>query len=273
MKWTCADLDLVGTSVLFSSGDNGVAGNGGKCINGTRPNAPYQNGTFGGRFNPTFPATCPYVTAVGATQIKNHTNILTCQDSEEACQVEIRSGGGFSNVFAMPSYQASAVRGYFQDYSPPYSAARYNNSQNTRGFPDVAVNGAKYVVAINGGWDKIYGTSCSTPTLAAILTLINEERYNAAKSSIGFINPVAYAFPYMFKDITAGGNRGCNTPGFSSVPGWDPVTGLGTPRFPVMKEVFLSLPGGNGRSWRRQVKARAREPGNMYSPSALAAKT
>ncbi|KAH9176064.1 hypothetical protein EDB89DRAFT_2128850 [Lactarius sanguifluus] len=29
-------------------------------------------------------------------------------------------------------------------------------------------------------------------------------------------------------DITSGSNPGCNTDGFSAIPGWDPVTGLGS---------------------------------------------
>lgn len=88
----------------------------------------------------------------------------------------------------------------------------------------------------------MYGTSCSSPVFGAILTLINEARYNAGKSSVGFVNPAFYAHPEVLKDITEGGNQGCGTPGFSSVPGWDPVTGLGTPDFDKMKALFLSLP-------------------------------
>jgi len=59
---------------------------------------------------------------------------------------------------------------------------------------------------------------------------------------VGFVNPVLYAHPEMFNDITLGDNPGCGTNGFEAVPGWDPVTGLGTPNFPKMLEVFLSLP-------------------------------
>ena len=54
----------MGVTFLFSSGDNGVAGNG-ECLNANGVES--SNGT---RFNPGFPATCPYVTAVGATQMQ-----------------------------------------------------------------------------------------------------------------------------------------------------------------------------------------------------------
>lgn len=79
------------------------------------------------------------------------------------------------------------------------------------------------MIAIDGEFGLVYGTSASSPTLGSILTLINQERLEAGKSSIGFINPVAYANPDVFNDITEGTNQGCGTEGFSSAPGWDPV--------------------------------------------------
>lgn len=108
--------------------------------------------------------------------------------------------------------------------------------------PPTQANGANYVIAIDGNFSLVYGTSASSPTTGSILTLINQARYNAGKSSIGFINPVLYAHPGILNDITEGGNQGCGTPGFSSAPGWDPVTGLGTPNYPKMLKLWLSLP-------------------------------
>lgn len=58
-------LGLAGTTILYSSGDYGVAGNRGQCIN---PDGTYNDGSSG-KFNPSFPGGCPYVTSVGATQI------------------------------------------------------------------------------------------------------------------------------------------------------------------------------------------------------------
>ncbi|KAG9594897.1 subtilisin-like protein, partial [Aureobasidium melanogenum] len=222
-------LGLMGTSVLYSSGDYGVAGNGGQCI---AANGTYNSGKDG-RFNPSFPGTCPYVTSVGATQVIPGTNIIealaTGTQPEEACETVIYSGGGFSNVFDMPSYQASAVKSWFKNYPPPYGADRFNNTEKTRGYPDVSANGANYIIAIDGSFGLVYGTSASSPTFGSILTIINERRLQAGKSSIGFINPTLYAHPEVLNDITQGGNQGCGTPGFSASKGWDPVTGLGTP--------------------------------------------
>ncbi|TIA00780.1 subtilisin-like protein [Aureobasidium pullulans] len=235
-------LGLMGTSVLYSSGDYGVGGNSGQCI---AANGTYNSGKDG-RFNPSFPATCPYVTAVGATQVIPGTNIITALASgtqpEEACETVIYSGGGFSNVFDLPSYQSSAVKSWFKNFPPPYGADRFNNTQKTRGFPDVSANGANYVVAIDGTFALVYGTSASSPTFGAILPIINERRLQAGKSSIGFINPTLYAHPEVLNDVTQGGNQGCGTPGFTASKGWDPVTGLGTPDSVKMLNLFMSLP-------------------------------
>lgn len=190
-------LGLAGTSFLYSSGDYGVAGNSGQCCTKAKCAGGTYNSGSSGTFNPSFPATCPYVTAVGATQVKPG-GTVTATSPEEACETVIYSGGGFSNVFAMPSYQSSAVKSYFASYKPTYTATQYNNSQTVRGYPDVAANGANYVVAVDGSISLIYGTSASSPTFGSIITLINEQRINSGKSAVGFLNPTLYANPVCF---------------------------------------------------------------------------
>ena len=81
------------------------------------------NGT---RFNPLFPGTCPFVTAVGATQINPGSTVF---DPEGACEQMIFSGGGFSNVFARPSYQEEAVSSFLTNFPPPYTSAQFNTSK------------------------------------------------------------------------------------------------------------------------------------------------
>jgi tripeptidyl-peptidase-1 len=197
----CAEymkLALQGVTVLYSSGDFGVAGNLGQCIdpatgNFTGPNS--QNGVF----NPSFPSACPWVTSVGATQVANGTNIVRALASgtqpERACETVIQSGGGFSNVFEMPQYQASTVHKYFANSPPPYSDMLFNNSMRTRGFPDVSANGANYVIAVDGSFTLVYGTSASAPAFGSIITLLNEQRMKNGKSSVGFLNQVLYEHP------------------------------------------------------------------------------
>ncbi|KAK6839735.1 hypothetical protein PG995_007006 [Apiospora arundinis] len=229
-------LALQGVSMIFSSGDSGVAGNGHLCRDPT--SGDFNDGSKG-LFTPAFPSTCPYITSVGATQIVPG---KTVKDAETACEETILSGGGFSNVFAMPDYQSKAVAAYFKNSAPPYSDQQFNNSRAVRGYPDVSANGARYVTAVNGKFSLSFGTSASAPVFAAMLNLINEKRFAAGKAAVGFVNPVLYAHPEVMNDITNGTNAGCGTKGFSAVKGWDPITGLGTPNFEAMEKLFLSLP-------------------------------
>ncbi|KAI1043517.1 hypothetical protein LB505_010162 [Fusarium chuoi] len=98
------------------------------------------------------------------------------------------------------------------------------------------------VTYVDREYGLISGTSAATPLFASIVTLINEQRLKAGKSPVGFINLVMYQNPQIFNDITKGNNEGCGTKGFSAVPGWDPVTGLGTPKYPAMLKLFMDLP-------------------------------
>lgn len=65
-----------------------------------------------------------------------------------------------------------------------------------------------------------YGTSLSAPIWASLLTIINEDRIAAGKPSVGFVNPLLYANPQAFFDVTQGTNPGCGTQGFPASPGW-----------------------------------------------------
>ncbi|GJC97441.1 pro-kumamolisin [Colletotrichum higginsianum] len=226
----CAEymkLGLQGVTVLYSSGDSGVAGNGQQCID-TQTGA-YNEGKTG-IFNPSFPGGCPWVTSVGATQVL------------EGSTKAIFSGGGFSNIFAVPDYQKKMMDEYYATNAPPYGADRYNNSRTVRGFPDISANGANYVTAVNGKFSLSFGTSASAPVVGSIINLINEKRIEAGKKPVGFVNPTLYAHPEILNDVTNGDNPGCGTKGFSAVQGWDPVTGMGTPNYPEMEKLFMSLP-------------------------------
>lgn len=140
-----AKLGMMGVSVLYSSGDYGVAGERGECIDGSGPDAPYIRNATRGRFTPSFPGTCPYITSVGATQVKPNltlsANLPSSVQPEEACETVIYSGGGFSDVFPMPEYQNNAVAKWFSEYPPPYGSDRFNNSRKVRGYPDISANG------------------------------------------------------------------------------------------------------------------------------------
>jgi tripeptidyl-peptidase-1 len=117
---------------------------------------------------------------------------------------------------------------------------RYN--RNGRGIPDVAANGDNIATYVRGNFTLEAGTSASSPIFAAIVNRIVEERIRHGKGPLGFINPVLYQHPEVLNDIKNGSNPGCGTNGFDAVEGWDPVTGLGTPNYPKMLDLWLSLP-------------------------------
>lgn len=243
-------LGLQGVSVLASSGDSGVEGRYGD------PTPSNCLGPDNNVFAPQFPVTCPYITAVGATYLPPGANVS--QDQEVAV-TRFPSGGGFSNIYGRPSYQQQAVEHYFQISDPgyPFYAGIDNSSFGHNGgiynrigraYPDVAAIGDNVVVVWqNQAW-LIGGTSASSPTFAAILTRINEERLSRGMSTVGFVNPILYAHPEVFHDITVGSNPGCGTNGFSCAKGWDPVTGLGTPDYPKLLELFLSNDQGQNNN-------------------------
>jgi tripeptidyl-peptidase-1 len=142
-------------SILFSSGDFGVAGLQGQCLlpsGGYTPVSAQE-----GIFNPMIPGTCPYITSVGATELASNVSVNT---PESAAGL---SAGGFSNIFRLPDYQKEAVSQYYSKHPPPYNSSVYNNTQAVRGFPDVSASGVNYSVAINGSFWSISGTSASSP--------------------------------------------------------------------------------------------------------------
>ncbi|KAF2090832.1 subtilisin-like protein [Saccharata proteae CBS 121410] len=254
-------LGLQGVSVFFASGDAGVG-------NYPAPNG-FDNpdtgclGPTGKIFNPTWPNNCPWLTNVGATKVYPGKTVFEPESAVfdpagHPYSVNYSSGGGFSNIYPIPAYQASAVATFFAEHDPSYpSYSRLTDNVTEissfgdgggiynrigRGIPDVAANGDNIAVYVGGDYELSGGTSASTPIFASIVNRINEERLNAGKGSIGFINPALYANPCILNDITNGTNPGCWTEGFSAVKGWDPVTGLGTPNFAKMLEYFLALP-------------------------------
>lgn len=79
----------------------------------------------GVRFNPSFPSGCPFVTSVGATQVNPGSSVT---DPEGACEQVIFSGGGFSNIFALPDFQKSAVESFLANHPPPFTSDQFNNS-------------------------------------------------------------------------------------------------------------------------------------------------
>lgn len=128
-------------------------------------------------------------------------------------------GGGFSNVFARPSYQDAAVSSFLNSNATKLPASGTYNHPGLA-YPDVSGNGYNIVTYTYGGLPLEEGTSASAPIFASIINLLNEERVLAGKGPIGFLNPILYSHPEMFNDIVEGYNLGCNAaPAFSATSG------------------------------------------------------
>jgi subtilase family serine protease len=69
--------------------------------------------------------------------------------------------------------------------------AEYYNASG-RALPDVSALSTNFEVVIQGLWGPISGTSAAAPTFAAIVTLLNDARYQAGKGPLGFLNPFLY---------------------------------------------------------------------------------
>ena len=168
-----------------------------------------------------------------------------------ACQSDlgnqITTGGGFSYFFDQPSFQKPHTAMFFAHAAAagntPY--AGYNGLG--RGFPDISLAGAKYLVRIGGEYSSVSGTSASAPAVGGFISNINAARMAAGKGSVGWINPTLYANHSAFvNDIVSGDNHCaadglCCPHGYETTPGWDPVTGLGTVDYGKMQSLFVSL--------------------------------
>ncbi|KAG8735912.1 hypothetical protein FRC10_010012 [Ceratobasidium sp. 414] len=208
-----ATLGARGVSVLFSSGDYGVGQ--GTCET--------NDGASRTRFQPSFPASCPYVTAVGGTyKVSPEVGASLSQ-------------GGFSDYFPRPNWQNAAVTPFLTSLGRTYDGL-YNAAG--RGFPDVAAQAKDFQIVLKGLPDATDGTSAAAPTFAGVIALLNDYRISQGKSTLGWLNPWLYAKAAgALNDIKSGNNPGCGTPGFTAQVGWDPVTGLGTPDFVKLQAV------------------------------------
>jgi len=238
-----------GVTVLGSSGDGGTA-------NGTK-----QPTGQGGALIPfptvEWPASDPLVTGIGGTYLCTDPTATTNQPRTKYVKPGIGakcgsatfnpggvyaevawtfSGGGFSHVFAKPTWQNTLPAG---------STA----IASMRGVPDVAFQASAGTGALvylslppDGGgsnvgatgWYDIGGTSLSCPQWAGLVAIADQIN----GGGLGVINPALYKigadparYARDFFDVASGNTNDGDPsiPGYPATTGWDPVTGLGTP--------------------------------------------
>jgi subtilase family serine protease len=179
----------------------------------------------------SFPADSPWVTSVGGTSLAltsaSSTLFEKAWSGLSADGSFVGSGGGFSSLYTMPSYQKLL---------PPATQQQFKNQ---RGLPDVSADEdpqTGLAVYVKGQWSFAGGNSAA-PIWAGMQAIANQ----VAGHPLGFINPGLYklaagtTYQQDFHDITEGNNDYLSSngkivvKGYSAAPGWDPVTGLGTP--------------------------------------------
>ncbi|KAG6845430.1 hypothetical protein H0H87_009337 [Tephrocybe sp. NHM501043] len=194
------NLGARGISLTFSSGDYGVGDGNSDPAKQTCLTNDGKNST---RFQPLFPASCPYVTSVGGTV-----------GVPEVAVTRFYSGGGFSDYFKRPSYQDKAVKAFLKTLPDSTYDGLYN--PEGRGIPDVAAQGDRFRIYLSGVPRSIGGTSASSPTFAGLVALLNDDRLSQGLPPLGFLNPLLYSRGLQgFNDITVGHNSGCGTIGFN----------------------------------------------------------
>jgi len=213
-----------GLSILFASGDQGVCGREG-C------------GFLSKRFKPDFPAASPYITAVGGTNFEG-----SSIGPESAWN---NGGGGFSDTFPVPAYQAAAVAAYKASPDAKLPPQKMWNATG-RGYPDVAALGGEktpYCVEVGGVFQGVAGTSASSPVVAGVFAKLNGLRLKKGKQPLGFLNPFIYKNPSGFQDVQSGVNNAGTRYGFAAIKGWDAATGFGTPDFEALSKLVVRFAG------------------------------
>lgn len=212
-----AALAARGTSVLVATGDGGAAGIGYSAGGG---DSCIKNDGSGRRaFVPTFPASCPWVTSVGATD----NTALNLTGAEF-------SSGGFSEYFDRPLWQRAAVDPYVSNHlgsrfktpvmgGQPHAGKPVHFARNGRGTPDIAAIGSGFQIMHRGEMVEVRGTSASTPVVAAMVALVNDQRLRQGKRSLGWLNGYLYLDQRVrgvLKDVEGGRSEGCVFPGESA---------------------------------------------------------
>ncbi|MGH9170306.1 MAG: putative Ig domain-containing protein [Acidimicrobiales bacterium] len=183
------------------------------------------------------PASQPYVTGVGGTEMTAIGPPPTQKVWNEKANGSGAGGGGISTLWKMPSYQTGAPSSLnvinSASSGTPCGVA---SGSYCREVPDVSADAdpySGYVIYYDGSWTGIGGTSAAAPLWAAFTALTNASS-SCKGTGIGFANPDLYdaaatAYSSDFSDITSGNNDYTGSKGFSAGTGYDMASGLGTP--------------------------------------------
>jgi kumamolisin len=203
MNAAMSDAAALGITVCVGAGDDGSS-----------------DGAADGKPHCDFPASSPYALGCGGTTLvaDPSTGVISSEVVwNQTAAGEGATGGGVSDQFGLPSWQATA------GVPAPSSAT------GGRGVPDVAGNAdptTGYQIYADGQEQVVGGTSAVGPLWSALISRLAE----ATSQRFGLLQPDLYAgtSPGVdvagFHDITSGNNGA-----YAAGPGWDACTGLGSP--------------------------------------------
>jgi kumamolisin len=201
-----ADAAALGITVCVAAGDNGS----GDAVTDGQPHAD-------------FPASSPHALSCGGTSMRGDaaSGVISSETVWNDGPGHGATGGGVSDTFPLPSWQASA--------GVPARAGSPAGTAPARGVPDVAGCAdpqTGYQVLVDGHSMVVGGTSAVAPLWAALICRLAQ----STGKSFGLLQPLVYAGVTAgaaaagFQDITSGNNGA-----YPAGPGWDACTGLGSP--------------------------------------------
>jgi ribonuclease len=171
----------------------------------------------------SYPAVSPNVVAVGGTRLTTSSGTYVSETgwgSGTTSGTNGGSGGGISKYFVQPKYQVGTV----------------TQSPKFRTLPDIAMDadpasGASVYDAYDNGpstpWISVGGTSLASPMFGGVVAIVDQGRalngLPTLDSLTGLLPAIYAANTADFHDITTGNN------GYAAGPGYDLVTGRGTP--------------------------------------------
>jgi subtilase family serine protease len=212
--------------------------------------------------SPLYPASDPYVTAVGGTNLFMHCNAGYSEGTGNwTNRPSPCTGASYSYEIAGNDYEAMTADGYPAPYDmvttggamsacfplPSWQRGITMTYANGKSFTPTmrCVSDVSYDSGVYGGLGAVYigayagyyivgGTSAGSPFWSALTAIADQY----AGHSIGYINPQLYAdmatlySTGAFHDITMGDNTyptGNTVIGFEATKGWDAPTGIGSP--------------------------------------------
>ncbi len=212
MESILTDAAGLGVTVTVAAGDSGSG-----------------DGASDGRSHVDFPASAPHALACGGTTLELAGTAISSEVVWGGTANDGATGGGVSDAFALPSYQANAK-------VPPNA----NTGAGGRGVPDVAGDAdpqTGYSIRVDGNDETVGGTSAVAPLWAGLVALLHQ----SLGAPLGFAQPRLYALlgSTAFHDITQGSNGA-----YSARPGWDACTGLGSPSGTTIARQLGASAGG-----------------------------